>query len=165
MKHRYLAGMLAVAVACVVGCGRTDNKEGTAGGGGGDAHADHEEHATPETLPDAIAQLKEARTELGEAYVAGDVKEADHAFHEFTTTLKATRELIASSKMERYDSQDAQSACDEVSKLVGQLHPPHGADAKLDTGAYDGVKEELDAAITKLENAISKATEAAPATE
>jgi hypothetical protein len=159
MKNWYLAGSLMVIIGSIVGCGRTDDPDTKAANGTGDAHADHEGHPAPENLPDAIAKIKEARTELGEAYVAGNASEADHAFHELRDTLKATKELIASSSMERYDSQDAQAACDRVMEVVGELHPPHGADAKLDAGVYDKVKADLDDAISKLETAVNKGIE------
>ncbi len=155
---RIQLSMVALLGLAVGGCGGGTTTETPATNGTGDAHADHENgHTEPKTLAEAVETLSEANTELAEAYKAADVKAVDNVWHEVYPVAKKTKELISNAGLDRYDEEDAQAAQAQLIEVLEKLHPPHGADAKVDPAAYDAEADSLKDAINNLRTASDKA--------
>ncbi len=149
---RFLLGSVAVAASCLLGCTKSQTQKG----GEGDGHA-HTGHAEPKSLTEAMTLIKEANTELAEAYAAGNSDEADHAFHEIHDALAAVKKLIATSGMERYDATDAEAAVTSLLTALEKVHPPHNG-SQIDPATYEGAKAAIESAITALEGVVNKGT-------
>lgn len=156
--------MLLAAVGLVLtGCGGSTTA-GTEDQGGGQAAVEHDhdhdhahgeghDHADPDSLAEAVHLLEEMRDELAEGYQSADVKMVDEVIHEMGPVIKKARELLASSEMDRYAQTDAEKALDQLVDVLSELHPSHGADAKVDPADYDAQKDSLNDALANLEKA------------
>jgi hypothetical protein len=156
--YRSLLTLVAFAGLISSGCGGSTDTPGesTAGNGGGE-HAEHEHaHADPKTLAEAVALMAEVRDELAEAFKSADVKAVDEAWHEMYPVAKKTKELAASSGLDRYEQDDAEEAATQIVEVLEELHPPHGADAKVDSATYDAQADSLNDAIANLKTIAEK---------
>ena len=147
-----LVGGIAIGVG-LLGCGKGQVEKVPAG----DTH-NHAAHAEPESLTEAVTLIKQSRDELAAAYADANRGEADAAFHEIISHVKAAKNLIDTSGMDRYEADDAVKACDSLLEALDPVHPPHDSAATIDPADYEGAKEAIDTAITNLETAISQGT-------
>ncbi len=113
-------------------------------------------HTDPKTLPEAVEVLTEIQAEIATAYKAADVKAVDQAWHEAYPIAKKVKELAADSGLDRYDQDDAGAASDQLVEILDELHPPHGADAKVDPATYEGKQDALNDAIANLKAVAEK---------
>lgn len=155
---RIQLSMVVLLGLTVGGCGGGTTTETPSTKDDGDSQDEHaHDHSDPKTLAEAVEVLTEVNTELAEAYKSADVKTVDQVWHEAYPVAKKTKELIASAGLDRYDEEDAQAAQSQLIEVLEKLHPPHGADAKVDPAAYDAEADSLKDAINNLKAASEKA--------
>jgi hypothetical protein len=156
--YGFAAGVVTCLGLIAAGCsGPTGSSGDRTAGGGAEADHDHDhEHADPKSLAEAVEVLTETRDELAEAYKAANAKTVDEVWHEMYPVAKKAKELAAGSGLDRYDQDDADAAIAQIVEILEELHPPHGADAKVDPAAYEGQADSLDDAIANLKAVAAK---------
>ncbi|WP_425398668.1 hypothetical protein [Aeoliella sp.] len=151
---RWSLALVAVAGLSIAGCGGSGSGDSGSDTGGGDAHAGHDHeghaHADPKNLHEAAEVLAEMRDELAEAFEKADVKAVDEVIHEMGPMVKKAKEMVASSNLDRYAQNDVDAALDQIKEVLAELHPSHGADAKVDPADYDAQKDSLNDALENL---------------
>lgn len=146
--------VLAVSMGLLAsGCGgSSDSNDGSSTpAANGERPSDAHKHVDPETFAQAVDVLKEMRDELAAGFKEANVEEVDHVIHEMGPLLMKAGELVASSDMDQYDQKDAEAALEQIMAAVGELHPSHGADAKVDPADYDEQADSLNSALETLE--------------
>lgn len=157
---RWTLALVAVAGLSIAGCGGSGSGDAHTETGGGDEHADHDHeghaHADPKDLHEASEVLAEMRDELAEAYTAANVKGVDEVIHEMGPVLKKAKEMLALSELDQYAKKDVERALTQITDVLTELHPSHGADAKVDPADYDAQKDSLNDAISNLHELTEK---------
>src|SRR5690606_29348493 len=140
-----LASIAGVSFAVVVGCSNEKPSPPAV-----ESHAEHEEHAMPESFADAVEELKEHAPEIQAAFEADKPQDAHEALHFLGELSVKMVELIDASDLT--DEQKTQAK--EASEVL------FDQDLRLDTEVlHDGSKElkyadvsnKIDESLAKLE--------------
>ncbi|MGI9456655.1 MAG: hypothetical protein ACR2NU_08840 [Aeoliella sp.] len=155
---RMLLSFMAIGALSIVGCGKKEvpQPEPITTTNTQDANA-------PKTLAEAVTKLAKHRDQLAAGFKAGDAKAASDAWHDLVPIAKQVKALGVSAELDRYDQADVEKAADQLVEILNTIHPPHGADAKVDPADYDKESDSINDAITNLETITAKTADAAAA--
>lgn len=153
---RLLLGMLMVAV---LGCGKKEEEPLPVGATNGNAAGEN----APATLGEAVEKLATHRDELAAGFKASDAKAAGDAWHDMVPVAKQVKALGVSAGLDRYDQRTAEQAANQLVEILNTIHPPHGADAKVDPADYEKESDSINDAISNLETIAAKTAEPAAA--
>lgn len=124
------------------------------------AHEHSDEHEHPETYAAALAEIKELRETVQNAFASGTVgKEADGALHELGHLLEEMGHLAEHAGLSGEDLTAVEQASDRVFKAYMKLDDVIHRDAPIPEGTYNDVADSIDSGIAELEAKLSLAGE------
>ena len=145
--------LLLPALFLAVGCQPEAATSSNANGTSADNANSHE--GMPENYAEAVAQLKECRDSVKNAFAAGTPDDCDTALHDAVHVLEHVPELAA--ELPEEDAATVKSTRDELFSLLEQIHDvvhPGSEKSEADI-SYDDLSTKIDDAIKVLESKIS----------
>ncbi len=144
--------LFATLSLALVGCGAKTTDDTTTAPGQPPVSIDQLEHdldhhAHAETYAEAVAELDEMRSEISQAFAAGDIEAADGPIHEVGHVLEDVVELARKEGLSAEAVAEIDAAVETLFDAFGRVDDKiHGREGVT----YDEVEAEIDAAFATL---------------